>query len=92
MIEPHPDHGPQVAGQLHLVLRVCRADPRLEMVVRVGGALPEGDRRGDHGIRHRHQDRRGRVIEIARIAEVIGKLPAHFHACQKRVPDASRRP
>ena len=74
-------------GEEHLALAVDREGGRVGVVVRVGGALPERDRRRDRRGGHGRRDRQGGVVEVARVAEVVGDLPAHRHAAEQRLPE-----
>ena len=62
-----------------------------EVIVGIGRALPEGDRRVIVGRAEWHLQRRRRVVEESAVAEIVRDLPAEFCARQQRVPDATGR-
>ena len=82
-----PDDGLPAVGEEHLALAVDRHGGRVGVVVRVGGALPERDRRRDRRGGQGRRHRQGRVVEEGRVAEVVGDLPAHRHAAEQRLPE-----
>ena len=76
-----------VLGKIDLILHEGAGDAGLQVVVGVGGALAERHRRADSRVIERRQHRRGRVVEEAGVAEVVGLLPANVGAEQRRVAE-----
>ena len=80
-----------VAGQLDLVLSVSARDVRAEMVVGVGGVLPERDGCAGRRVGERHQNGRRAVVEKAGVPDVVGQLPSDLDAGEQRVTQPPAR-
>src|SRR5262249_58833131 len=91
VVEPQTSDHLKIAGDLDLVLDIRRGQIRLQMIVRVTGALAECDGRLGRGVEIRNRNRGRGVVEVAGVTNIIRELATDLCASQYRVTDTPCR-